>query len=353
VLRYAQCWEDADTLLQALDVRPGEVCLSIASGGENSLALLTRDPARVIAVDRSPGQIACLEVKVAGYRRLTHPELLELVGARPSTQRLDLYARVREALSPPARAYWDARGREVAAGIGSAGRFERYLALFRRVVLPLAHRRRVVDALFVPRTREARHRFYAGVWDTWRWRLLCRVFLSRAVMGRIGRDRSFFRYAEGDVAEPILAQVRHALTELDPSLNPYLQWIARGRFAMALPCALRAESFDPIRERLDRLEWRVSPVEAVLAEAADRSIDRFNLSDVFEYLSAEESRAVFAAVARTGRPGGRVAYWNMLVPRRRPADLASRLQTLEDLGRRLHRDARACFYSALWVDELA
>ena len=40
-IRYAQCWEDADVLLQALAVQPGDVCLSIASGGENTLSLLT------------------------------------------------------------------------------------------------------------------------------------------------------------------------------------------------------------------------------------------------------------------------------------------------------------------------
>ena len=46
IIRYAQCWEDADVLLAGLAVQPGDVCLSIGSGGENSLSLLTRDPAR-------------------------------------------------------------------------------------------------------------------------------------------------------------------------------------------------------------------------------------------------------------------------------------------------------------------
>ena len=33
-IRYAQCWEDADVLLQGLDVQPGDHCLSIASAGD-------------------------------------------------------------------------------------------------------------------------------------------------------------------------------------------------------------------------------------------------------------------------------------------------------------------------------
>src|SRR5205807_6422671 len=91
MVRYAQCWEDADVLLEALDVQPGDVCLSIASAGDNTLALLSRNPARVLAVDLSPAQLACLELRVAAYRELSHPELLELIGSRPSRRRDVLY----------------------------------------------------------------------------------------------------------------------------------------------------------------------------------------------------------------------------------------------------------------------
>ena len=38
-IRYAQVWEDADILLAALAPREGDVHLSIASAGDNVLAL--------------------------------------------------------------------------------------------------------------------------------------------------------------------------------------------------------------------------------------------------------------------------------------------------------------------------
>ena len=75
-IRYAQVWEDADVLLEGLDIQPGHVCVSIASAGDNALAMLTRDPGRVIALDLSPAQLACLELRVAAFRELAHPELL-------------------------------------------------------------------------------------------------------------------------------------------------------------------------------------------------------------------------------------------------------------------------------------
>ncbi len=351
-IRYAQCWEDADVLVEGLDVRPGDVCLSIASAGDNSLALLTRSPARVIALDLSPVQLACLELRAAAYRELSHPELLELIGSTPSTRRPDLYRRCQPLLSTAAREFWDIHPKEVSAGIGGAGKFERYFALFRRRVLPLVHVRRSVAALLRGGTRSQRLAFYNRQWDTCRWRLLFRVFFSRFVMGRMGRDPSFFTYVEGSVAERILARAKHAVTELNPADNPYLQWIMTGRHTTALPLSLRAEHFDTIRRNLDRLEWRCQSVEDFLQSQEPRSIDRFNLSDIFEYMSEENYRRLLEQLVGRGRSGGRLAYWNMLVPRSRPESMADRLRPLPELSQKLHLQDKAFFYSRFIVEEV-
>jgi S-adenosylmethionine-diacylglycerol 3-amino-3-carboxypropyl transferase len=350
-VRYAQCWEDADVLLEALDVQPGDTCLSIASAGDNALALLTRRPARVIALDLSPAQLACVELRVAAYRALEHPELLELIGSTPSRRRPDLYRRCRPLLSAATRDFWDVRPADVAAGVGGAGKFERYFGLFRRYVLPLVHRRPVVKALLRGGPPDVRHDFYRRRWDSFRWRLLFRVFFSRFVMGRMGRDPSFFAYVAGGVAARILERAKHAVTELDPAANPYLQWIMTGRHTTALPLALRPEHFDAIRANLDRLEWRCQSVEDFLASREPRSVDRFNLSDIFEYMSEGNYHRLLGQLAAGARPGGRLAYWNMLVPRSRPESLAGRLRPLTELADRLHRQDKAFFYSRFVVEE--
>jgi len=351
-VRYAQVWEDADVLLAGLDVQPGDTCVSIASAGDNVLALLTKQPSRVIALDFSPAQLACLALRVAAYRELTHPELLELIGSRPSTRRSRLYARCRRALTDDARTFWDGRLDAIECGIGGVGKLERYFALFRDRVLPIVHRRATVRSLLRTRSTDARRLFYDRQWDTWRWRLLFRVFFSRTVMGRLGRDPEFFRYVDEDVAASILEQTRHALRELDPSDNPYAHWILTGTHGDALPCALRAEHFDTIRAGLDRLEWHCLSVEEFLDRADAGVFDRFNLSDLFEYVSIDHYHRMLEAILRCSRPGARLAYWNMLAPRRRPEHLAPRLRPLEDLAETLHRSDRAFFYSAFRVEQV-
>ncbi len=351
-IRYAQAWEDADVMLAGLDVRPGDVCVSIASAGDNTLALLTKNPSRVIALDLSAAQLACLELRVAAYRTLTHGELLELVGSRPSGRRPALYARCRPAMSVRARAFWDGRPLDIRHGIGGAGKFERYLALFRRSVLPLVHRRATVMELLHPKTADARRRFYDTQWNTWRWRALFRVFFSRAVMARLGRDPECFRYVTTSVADAVLERTRHALTELDPSANPYVHWILTGTHGESLPCALRPEHFETIRANLDRLEWYRVSVEEFMERAHGRQFDRFNLSDVFEYMSLGHYQQLLTAIHRSSRAGARLVYWNMLVPRRRPDHLVERLRSLDDLAGELHASDRAFFYSAVRVEEV-
>lgn len=351
-IRYAQVWEDADVLTRGLAIEPGDRCLSIASAGDNALALLSGDPGEVVAVDLSEAQLACLALRVAAYRTLEHGELLELIGSRESDRRLSLYERCRARnLDDDARRFWDAHRSAIEAGIGSAGKFERYFALFRTRLLPLIASRRRVAELLEPRDRAGRERFHESRWNTWRWRALFRIFFSRAVMARLGRDPAFFRYVEGNVASRILERARYALVDLAPAENPYLQWILTGRHQTALPMALRPEHFETIRSRIGRLRWRRVAIEDALR--AEGRFRRFNLSDIFEYMSETSTAQVLEAIARSGEPGGRLVYWNMLVPRSRPAALADRLVSRDSLAAELFREDKAFFYSRLVVEEIA
>ena len=351
-IRYAQVWEDADVLIEGLAARPGDVHLSIASAGDNALALLTTRPSRVHAVDMNPAQLSCLALRIAAYKVLSHAELLELIGSRPSTRRLELYDRCRKALAAADARFWDGRRGEIEPGIGSVGKFERYFELFRSRVLPLVHRRSTVLALLQHRPAAERHRFYDERWDTVRWRLLFRIFFSRTVMGRLGRDPEFFRYVETDVAGSILRRTMHALRELDPASNPYVHWILTGTHGEALPLALRPEHFATIRDHVDRIEPHLMSVEELLSRMADGSVDRFNLSDLFEYVSVDHYHRMLDAILRCSRPGARLAYWNMLAPRRRPDSLASRLRALDSTATVLHLQDKAFFYSALRIEEV-
>lgn len=181
-----------------------------------------------------------------------------------------------------------------------------------------------------------------------RWRLLFRMFFSRVVMGRMGRDPQFFAHVEGTVGDRILARTWQALTELPVHQNPYATYIMTGTYSeQAMPLYLREEAWRPIRERLGGLRLLQAP-----AEAATGRFGAYNLSDIFEYMSPAVHEATYAALLEKARPGARLAYWNLLAPRSRPAGLASRVESRRDLAGPLFERDKAWFYSAFHVDEV-
>jgi len=350
IIRYANCWEDADILVKGLDPGPGMRCLSIASGGDNSLALLARDPELVVAADFSGAQIACTELKRAAVARLDHDRFLRFLGFRESLDgRLETYRELRAELSAETRGFWDARLEILRAGIIHGGKFERYFQLFRKRVLPLIHKRRDVHDLLLEKDRPAREEFYRHRWNTWRWRLVFRIFFSRFVMGRMGRDPEFFRYVQGNVAARILRRVEHALTALSTHDNPFMTYILTGNFGDALPFYARPENFGAIKQNVERLVL----AQGSAGNAASRIGGKFhacNLSDIFEYMNAQEFRARAEELLRICAPGARLAYWNMLVPRRISEILPDRAGYLGELSGDLFMHDRAFFYQAFHVD---
>lgn len=351
LIRYANVWEDADLLCEALRPAPGRRILSIASAGDNAFALLAGG-AEVVAADLSPAQLALVDLKRAAIRRLDHAATLAFLGARPSADRRAVYETLERDLSERTREFWREHLDDIADGVIHHGKFEGYFRLFRDRVLPLVHRRATVLELLRERDAAGRARFYAETWDTWRWRLLFRVFFSRFTMGRLGRDPEFFRYVEGSVAERILERTRYALNVLAPHANPYVESILTGNFRQALPRYLQPEVFAEVQRGLDRLTLFEGSVEEAAAAHRGPGFDGFNLSDIFEYIDPENSAAIYGRLLETARPGARFAYWNMLVPRRLGTSFPERVRPLEDEARELFARDRAFFYSAFVLEEV-
>jgi len=352
-IRYAQCWEDSKLLTAAL-APSGKQCVSIGSAGDNSFALLAAGAASVTAVEMNPAQIACIELRKAAYLTLDHSKFLELLGSRPSTRRQEHFQACRNLLPPEIQTFWDAKQHEIDMGIASAGKFERYFEKFRKRVLPLAHPRSRVLSLLEKRNSDDRSSFYENHWNNRRWNWIFKAFFSRKAMGALGRDPEFFKYVEGSVADRILARTRHALVHLDPSENPYLHWILTGTHGAALPEALEEKNYEPIRKALaaDRLNIVNAPLEDLLERSDAPAYDAFNLSDIFEYMSEENTAALLEKIHTASNPGARLAYWNMLAPRSRPDSMSHLLKPLSAEADELSQQDRAFFYSRFVIEEV-
>ncbi len=351
-INYAQCWEDEALLLEALEVGPGDRVLSIASGGDNSLALAIAG-AEVVALDLSYPQLALCELKLEGSR-LSYEEYLQLLGLREDGRRVFLYHRVREHLSQDACRYWDQHEEVIRLGLLKQGRFERYLEIFRSRVLPLIHDRATIADLLACEDLQQQRAFYEKRWNRRRWRGLFKVFFSQLVMERLGRDPAQFAHVEGPVGEEFLRRCEHALTNIPVRSNPYLQWMVLQDFVDVERCSrsyLTRQGFEALQTARERVTLVHSDIEGYLQGEVGR-FDAFNFSNLFEYVSAEHHEALLSLSADNANPGARLAYWNLLVPRSRPESLADRIERDSPRGTEMLSRDRAFVYGGFNVERV-
>jgi S-adenosylmethionine-diacylglycerol 3-amino-3-carboxypropyl transferase len=350
-IRYAQLWEDAEVLVRALGDRRGDTLVSIGSAGDNALAMLLTDPAEVVAVDLSPAQAACVRLRISAWRTLDHPGVVELMGFAPSDRRSLLLDVALAACDAETARFWDGLRHEVdERGAGAVGKFERYFETFRRRLLPLVHSRGEIAAVFEPRDTADRAMFLDQVWNNWRWRMLLRGFFSKAAMGALGRDPAFFDHVEGSVSGHVARRIEHAFVRNDPVANPYLRWILTGSHGPVLPMAFRPEHFSTIAARIERIRVVVGSLEDLASSGL--SAGGWNLSDIFEYMSPDGFEAAYRTILGASRPGARLVYWNMMVPRRVPSALSDRVQTRRDVSEPLAAVDQAFFYSDFVVEDV-
>src|SRR5262249_7210058 len=102
----------------------------------------------------------------------------------------------------------------------------------------------------------------------------------------------------------------------------------------------------------DRIEWHCQSIEDFLDSERTEPIDRYNLSDIFEYMSEANYHALLDRLVRHATPGGRLAYWNMLVQRSRPEAMADRLEPPTALSEEWFFRDKATFYSRFVVERV-
>ncbi len=314
LIRYANCWEDAEVLLQSLDICADDRILIIASAGDNALALLSQSPASLRAVDLSLAQLYLCELKQAAFAQLDHDELLLLLGIGTGAQHASvrIYRKIRNGLSLGARQYWDERRQQFEHGIVHAGKFEHYFKLFRNWLLPLVHRQSTTRELLHPKSDAEQSAFFLKHWNTWRWKALMNFFFSKAIMGRYGRDPQFLKHVSINVPQYIRNKAEDHLQTSGATRNPFLRYMLTGSFEAQLPAYLQEASFARIKANIGRLHIAEGDMDTEVMRTPYRI---YCASNIFEYMSTRVFESLADRWSGAVPSGARIAYWNLMAPR--------------------------------------
>jgi len=348
-IRYANCWEDADILLEGLNPSPGNKILSIASAGDNSFSLLTTNPEMVVAIDINAIQLYLVELKKVCILHLDQPELLAFLGFTPSKDREGVFNKLKSELRSETRQYWEKNLEQIKNGIISQGKFEHYFQLFSSRILPWIHSQKTTEALLETKSEVQQQQFYTDHWNTWRWRLLFKLFFSKYVMGKYGRDPEFLKEVKVPVGQFIFSKAEKHLQSTLAQNNFMLRYNLTGSFGGMLPHYLLPENLEKIRSQLDRLH-----IVEGYAEDAIKSYGNFhsmNLSNIFEYMNPDLFRKTAMQLSEALETGGRMAYWNLMVPRRISEQLPEKMMFMDKESSELSNRDNGFFYSRFILDK--
>ncbi|MGB0862907.1 MAG: DUF3419 family protein [Saprospiraceae bacterium] len=348
-IRYANCWEDADILLEGLNCAPNSRILSIGSAGDNSFSLLSTSPEIVVAVDISLVQLHLIELKKIAIRELEYDEVLAFLGFSEAGNRLETLGFLKSYLSEEAADYWSINQEAIKNGIIHQGKFEQYFQLFANKVLMFIHSKKTVNALFDKKNNTEQADFYDEKWNTWRWKMMFNIFFSRFVMGKWGRDPEFLKEVKVNVGHHIFEKAEQQLKSVEAQKNFILRYNLTGGFGDLLPHYLQYDNFIKIKANIDKLYLKQGFAQEAINEFG--AFDAMNLSNIFEYMDDEIFKKTAKSLIAGLNDNGQMAYWNLMVSRQVSSIFEGELFYEKELSEKLTAIDKGFFYNGFLVDK--
>mgnify|MGYP003596558966 CR=1 FL=1 len=314
ILRYANCWEDADLLCAILKEQPTKKICSIASGGENSFSMLTCNPEKLFVIDVNPIQIYLVELKKAAIQQLDYQSCLQFKGFKSCDNRLEIYEYLKPYLSKDAQLFWDKNKTSISKGIIHSGNIEMKMQFFSKYVRPLFHTRKECEELMRTKPQEEQELFYENVWNNLRWRVIFKLFFSRTVMQWMAPDPDFLNYYIGNISDNLLSKLKTHLSSTLTPKNHILNYVLFGHYGNILPHYMQQSNYEIIKNNLHKVILKVGFVQDIGKEGD--KIDFFNLSNIFEYTTPAEFLSLSESLYQISSENARLMYWNILVRRK-------------------------------------
>jgi len=343
-------WEDPASDEKALQIKNGDVVFTITSGCCNTLGFLRFNPQKIYCVDINPAQTYLMELKQAAFRNLGHDQLLGFFGIRNTGKRLEIYKALEKDISPAAKDFWQKNINIIKAGILMNGRYEKFIRLA-GLVLRLMQGSRKVKKFFTLTTVQQQEAFYAQKWDGVKWKWIFRTMFNKNRLAKKGLNADYFRFDDGSTSfsESFYRRAAHTMTKIAAESNYFLSLYFTGRYLneLQLPAWLLPENFSVIKKNIDRIQPVTADSKYWLAQQPDNLFNAMSLSNICELMDENDTLKLFEEVARTGKPGSRIVFRNLIIPREVPPALQQIIVKEVELSKALMETDRSFVYGKI------
>ena len=351
---FNMSWEDPEMDRRALKVGPGDTVVSISSAGCNPLNFLCQSPDKLIAIDGNPAQNALVELKLAAIGTLDHATFFDIFAARRPAVVSKVYrSRLRPNLSPQSQAFWDKNLWMVHRGLYDFGKMGAAARIVRLVLPLIGISKKRMEQFFELRSLEEQQAMYRKYVEPRLWGpLVQRLCESRWFMYLCGVHPRQLDLVDGrhGIYAYVKERIEHALTEVPIYDNYFLSVTATGRFrGDHVPPYLLEKNFETLRNNRDRVTVVNGWLGPYLDTREPGSINKFNLLDIFDWMTPELFEGTLRSVLRVAAPGARLIYRSGSYELPPPASIRRHLHHHAELSKELLAIDRSATYGSFYV----
>ncbi|MGH1419895.1 MAG: DUF3419 family protein [Hyphomicrobiaceae bacterium] len=319
-LVYPQIWEDPLVDIEAMDLKPGQHIVAIASGGCNILSYLTAAPVKITGVDLNTAHIALNRLKAAAIRHLPYEGFYNLFADASNQRNVRMFdLELSRHLDAETQRYWTSRdwqGRRrisaFARGFYRTGLLGRFIATGHALARMLGgNPAAMVTAKNFEQQREI---FEREIRPLLRRPLVHRLLDNRASLFGLGIPPAQYEaLSEGRPMHEVIEERLERLACGFDLKDNYFAWQAFNRAYDTtdngpLPPYLEPTNYDALRERIADVRVLNVSLTSHLAGLAMASVDRFVLLDAQDWMTSDILSDLWHEITRTARPGARVIF---------------------------------------------
>jgi len=306
--------EDPLTEQSALDLQSTDRLLSLASGGDVALSLLSlNETIHIKAVDISEKQIKLCRLKLAAAVHIDFPLNGGFLGfaIMDPVKRKALYQHaIRPNLPEDDVAFWNRNMQFIEGGIINAGRFEQYIRKM-RIVVDLFMGRKNLQRLISCRSRDEQSEIFEKYIALRKsLQILFKIAFHPSIYRKRGLQEQALIHAGKSTGERFYSRFRDFCTASLASENYFLQYFLTGTCITteSFPHYLQPQNKGRLLKNQENFELETSSLQEALCANGKGFYTKIHLSNLGDWLTEEQFQEFMVLMKSFCDPGTKICY---------------------------------------------
>ena len=343
-IAYSTCWEDFNTINNALKIEKNDKVISIASAGCNIFNALLKNPKKIIAIDFNVNQIHLLRLKIVAIKKLNHAQFLELFGIINSKQRKKIYQSIRNSLEEDTKIFWDNNIKLIKKGITYNGKQEKYIKLLGRFLRTIKDDELIENFMLSKSMKEQIDYFNKNI-KGFIWNLFFKIVYSKPMM-LFAKDKLVLnQIKDNGISKKFKNRVEKAIRTIPVYKNPFASIALLSRYYSEefYPEYLKEKNFNILKKNINKIEIKTNTIIEELKKLKGNSYNKFNLSNVLDWVTNKEFEDTLNEIIRVSKNKGKLCYYNTLFNRQIPKKIKN-IKPHINLSKKLLEKDRSFLY---------